>query len=69
MQVLAQIERKLVGYNRGSDAPLSVGKQVQELIEEATDLENLAQGKLPYRQHRPSTDMGTGYVLGWIPYW
>ena len=45
-QVLAEIERKLAGYIGGSEAPLTVKKQVQEMIEEATDLRNLAQGEL-----------------------
>ncbi|WRT63514.1 uncharacterized protein IL334_000419 [Kwoniella shivajii] len=53
LQVLAQIERKLIGYHEDSDQLLSINKQVQELIEEATDLKNLSQG----------------YVLGWIPQW
>ena len=44
MKVLSQIEKKLAGYNGCSNAPLPVKKQVQELIEEATDLRNLAQG-------------------------
>ncbi|OWZ32832.1 phosphatidylinositol 3-kinase [Cryptococcus neoformans AD2-60a] len=54
LQVLTQIERKLVGlHNTNSEEPLSVSKQVQELIKEATNLQNLSQG----------------YVLGWIPHW
>ncbi|KAE8538261.1 hypothetical protein D1P53_005601 [Cryptococcus gattii VGV] len=54
LQVLTQIERKLVGLpNANSEQPLSVDKQVQELIKEAADLQNLSQG----------------YVLGWIPHW
>ncbi|KAK8844641.1 hypothetical protein IAR55_006488 [Kwoniella newhampshirensis] len=53
LQVLSQIERKLVGYHNDSAQPLTVNQQVQELIEEATDLRNLSQG----------------YVLGWIPHW
>lgn len=55
LHVLAQIERKLSGYQGDSpDAqPVEVKKQVQELIEEATDIRNLAQG----------------YVLGWMPHW
>ncbi|ORY33953.1 hypothetical protein BCR39DRAFT_463113 [Naematelia encephala] len=53
LAVLAQIERKLAGYQGGSEVPLPVKKQVQELIEEATDLGNLSQG----------------YVLGWMPQW
>ncbi|WVR03316.1 hypothetical protein IAU60_000307 [Kwoniella sp. DSM 27419] len=53
LKVLSDIERKLIGYSKNSDQPLSVKKQVQELIEEATDLKNLSQG----------------YVLGWIPQW
>ncbi len=44
-QVLAQIERKLQGYNGDSEAPLSVKKQVLALIEEASDVRNLAQGE------------------------
>jgi hypothetical protein len=39
LQVLSKIERKLVGYNG-----LAVKKQVQDLIGEATDIENLSQG-------------------------
>ncbi|RSH90651.1 hypothetical protein EHS25_001256 [Saitozyma podzolica] len=53
LAVLAGIERKLAGYNKSSETPLSVKKQVHELVVEATSLENLAQG----------------YVLGWIPHW
>jgi phosphatidylinositol kinase/protein kinase (PI-3 family) len=44
-QVLAKIERKLVGYNGNGEKPLAVKKQVQDLIGEATDIENLAQGE------------------------
>ncbi|KAL7423565.1 hypothetical protein Q5752_001145 [Cryptotrichosporon argae] len=53
LHVLAQIERKLAGYNDTSERPLTVKDQVQELIREATAFENLAQG----------------YVLGWQPWW
>ncbi|WWD22809.1 hypothetical protein CI109_107303 [Kwoniella shandongensis] len=53
LHVLAEIERKLLGYNKESEQSLTVNRQVQELIEEATDLKNLSQG----------------YVLGWIPHW
>nr|ODO02215.1 phosphatidylinositol 3-kinase [Cryptococcus depauperatus CBS 7855] len=53
LQVLAQIERKLIGFNEHSEQPLTVKKQVQELIEDATDLRNLSQG----------------YVWGWLPHW
>lgn len=55
LQVLAQIERKMSGYqgDKPGDQPVIVKKQVQELIEEATDIRNLAQG----------------YVLGWMPHW
>jgi hypothetical protein len=44
LQVLAKIERKLVGYNGPTERPLAVKKQVQDLIGEATDIENLSQG-------------------------
>ena len=44
LQVLAKIERKLVGYNGLTEKPLAVKKQVQDLIGEATDIENLSQG-------------------------
>jgi hypothetical protein len=44
LQVLAKIERKLVGYNGPTERPLGVKKQVQDLIGEATDIENLSQG-------------------------
>jgi FKBP12-rapamycin complex-associated protein len=44
LQVLAKIERKLVGYNGPTEKPLAVKKQVQDLIGEATDIENLSQG-------------------------
>lgn len=47
-QVLTQIERKLAGYGASRDSKdgiMSVKHQVQELVEEATSLENLAQGK------------------------
>ncbi|OCF43750.1 phosphatidylinositol 3-kinase [Kwoniella heveanensis CBS 569] len=53
LRVLAGIERKLIGYHKDAEQPLTVNRQVQELIEEATDLKNLSQG----------------YVLGWIPHW
>jgi FKBP12-rapamycin complex-associated protein len=56
LQVLAGIERKLSGYQGAAgdgQEPVEVKKQVQELIEEATDIRNLAQG----------------YVLGWMPHW
>ncbi|WVQ93902.1 hypothetical protein IAU59_000980 [Kwoniella sp. CBS 9459] len=53
LRVLAEIEKKLLGYHEGGEQPLSVNRQVQELIVEATDLKNLSQG----------------YVLGWIPHW
>ncbi|WVF66281.1 hypothetical protein IAT40_001021 [Kwoniella sp. CBS 6097] len=53
LRVLAEIERKLIGYHKDGEQPLTVNRQVQELIEEATDLKNLSQG----------------YVLGWIPHW
>ncbi|WWC85668.1 uncharacterized protein L201_000534 [Kwoniella dendrophila CBS 6074] len=54
LQVLSQIEKKLIGYhNENTEQPLSINRQVQALIEEATDLKNLSQG----------------YVLGWIPQW
>nr|XP_019048571.1 hypothetical protein I302_02343 [Kwoniella bestiolae CBS 10118]OCF27501.1 hypothetical protein I302_02343 [Kwoniella bestiolae CBS 10118] len=53
LQVLSQIERKLIGYHKDADQPLTINRQVQALIEEATDLKNLSQG----------------YVLGWIPQW
>nr|XP_019014364.1 phosphatidylinositol 3-kinase [Kwoniella pini CBS 10737]OCF53145.1 phosphatidylinositol 3-kinase [Kwoniella pini CBS 10737] len=53
LQVLSQIEKKLVGYHKDTARPLTINRQVQALIEEATDLENLSQG----------------YVLGWIPQW
>ncbi|ORX39339.1 hypothetical protein BD324DRAFT_577344 [Kockovaella imperatae] len=56
LHVLTQIERKLAGYGPDKDHKdtiLSVKHQVQGLIEEATSVENLAQG----------------YVLGWLPYW
>jgi phosphatidylinositol kinase/protein kinase (PI-3 family) len=43
--VLSQIEKKLAGFKDDSEQPLSVKKQVQELIEEAIDLRNLAQGE------------------------
>jgi FKBP12-rapamycin complex-associated protein len=51
LQVLAKIERKLVGYNGPTERPLAVKKQVQDLIGEATDIENLSQGM---SFHRPS---------------
>ena len=44
LQVLAKIERKLVGYNGTTERPLAVKKQVQDLIGEATDIGNLSQG-------------------------
>jgi FKBP12-rapamycin complex-associated protein len=44
LQVLAKIERKLVGYNGPTEGPLAVKRQVQDLIGEATDIENLSQG-------------------------
>jgi hypothetical protein len=44
LQVLAKIERKLVGYNGPTEKPLGVKKQVQDLIGEATAIENLSQG-------------------------
>lgn len=47
-QVLAKIERKLVGYNGPTEKPLGVKKQVQDLIGEATDIENLSQGTLAF---------------------
>ncbi|KAK6905037.1 hypothetical protein I203_105856 [Kwoniella mangroviensis CBS 8507] len=53
LQVLSQIERKLIGYHKDADQPLTINRQVQALVEEATDLKNLSQG----------------YVLGWIPQW
>lgn len=67
LQVLSQIERKLAGYNKGSEQSLPVKKQVQELIEEATDLRNLSQGGLDCR-FMVSADQ-IGYVLGWMPHW
>jgi len=48
-QVLAQIERKLAGFLGDAEQPVEVKKQVQVLIEEATDMRNLAQGKYPLR--------------------
>jgi len=42
---LAQIERKLAGYQGDAEKPAEVKRQVQELIEEATSLQNLAQGE------------------------
>jgi len=45
LQVLAKIERKLVGYNGQTEKPLAVKKQVQDLIGEATDIGNLSQGR------------------------
>ena len=48
MQVLTAIERKLAGYGASRDikeGAMSVKHQVQELVEEATSLENLAQGE------------------------
>nr|XP_018266518.1 phosphatidylinositol 3-kinase [Kwoniella dejecticola CBS 10117]OBR88676.1 phosphatidylinositol 3-kinase [Kwoniella dejecticola CBS 10117] len=53
LQVLSQIEKKLIGYHKDTEQPLTINRQVQALIEEATDLKNLSQG----------------YVLGWIPQW
>ena len=43
--MLAQIERKLAGFLGDEDQPVEVKKQVQVLIEEATDMRNLAQGE------------------------
>ncbi|ODN80500.1 hypothetical protein L202_02731 [Cryptococcus amylolentus CBS 6039] len=43
LQVLGQIEKKLIGFHQDNEQPLSVNKQVQKLIEEATDLKNLSQ--------------------------
>lgn len=36
----------MVGYNGNGEKPLAVKKQVQDLIGEATGIENLAQGEL-----------------------
>ncbi|TYJ58649.1 hypothetical protein B9479_000485 [Cryptococcus floricola] len=59
LQVLGQIEKKLIGFHKDNEQPLSVNKQVQKLIEEATDLQNLSQA-----------DASTvGYTLGWMPHW
>ena len=35
-----------MGYNGNGEKPLAVKKQVQDLIGEATAIENLAQGEL-----------------------
>jgi hypothetical protein len=51
LQVLAKIERRLVGYNGPTEKPLAVKKQVQDLIGEATDIENLSQGTFPSPFH------------------
>jgi hypothetical protein len=40
----------LVGYNGNGEKPLAVKKQVQDLIGEATDIENLAQGEFDWNQ-------------------
>ena len=69
LQVLAKIERKLVGYNGPTEKPLNVKKQVQDLIGEATDIENLAQGELPDLIHSLVDELMEGYVLGWMPFW
>ncbi|RXK37808.1 hypothetical protein M231_04898 [Tremella mesenterica] len=53
LSVLAEIERKLAGHDQVTGGVIPVKQQVQQLIEEATDLRNLSQG----------------YVLGWIPHW
>ncbi|EIW71794.1 hypothetical protein TREMEDRAFT_67963 [Tremella mesenterica DSM 1558] len=53
LSVLAEIERKLAGHDQVTGEVIPVKQQVQQLIEEATDLRNLSQG----------------YVLGWIPHW
>ena len=45
LHVLAQIEKKLAGYEDHAEAPVPVRKQVQDLVEQATDIRNLAQGK------------------------
>lgn len=46
VKVLAEIEQKLMGYEKGNKAPLPANRQVQLLLGQATDLRNLCQGKL-----------------------
>ena len=45
IQVLSRIERKLAGFGSDKESIVSVKKQCQELVSEATSLENLAQGE------------------------
>lgn len=44
LQVLADIEKKLMGYEKGNKEALPANAQVQYLIGQATDLRNLSQG-------------------------
>jgi hypothetical protein len=48
---------------------MGVSNTVQDLIQQATNLENLSQGKQTCLVHPDSWLMSTaGYVLGWCPY-
>ena len=43
VEVVDRVSNKLTGSDFGNDPPLTVEKQVQKLIEQASDHENLSQ--------------------------